>query len=69
MLISHMQTLGHKLHKGAAQMPHHMHMRLSWPSTINIAMSHNVHMHAITEPLDPGGMPELLQEGLIQNIT
>ena len=69
MLILHMHTLGHKLHKGAAQMPHHINMRLSWPSTINIAMSNQVRMRAITEPLDPGGMPELLQEGSIQNIT
>ena len=69
MLTLHMHTLGLKLHKGAAQMPHHIHMRFSWPPTINIAMSHQVHMHAITEPPDPGGMPELLRLGSIRNVT
>ena len=64
MLKLHMHTLGHKWHEGAAQMPHHIHMQLPWPPTINIAMFHQVRMRAITEPLDPAGMLTIAPRGI-----
>ena len=69
MLALHMQTLGHKWHKGAAQMPHHIHMQLPWPPIINIATPHQARRRTITETSTQLACSGLLREGSIQNIT
>ena len=47
LLTSRMHTLVHKWHERAAEMPHPIHMQLSWTPAINIAMSHPAGMRRI----------------------